>query len=196
VDRSRRLPARDLARVAVFAALIAVLGLPGAFMPWGLAVPITAQTLGVMLAGAVLGARRGALAVTLFLVLVLAGLPLLAGGRGGLGVLALPSAGYLLGWVPGAYVVGWLVERSLPRAPLAVGVAACLLGGVGVVYLVGVPVQAWRTDVPLPQSLVAAAVFLPGDLLKAVVAGTVAKGVHAAYPALAQERAARRAAAA
>src|SRR5437868_3508606 len=61
-----RLPARDLALVATFAALIAVLGLPGQLNLFGNAVPVTAQTLGVMLAGALLGARRGALAVLVF----------------------------------------------------------------------------------------------------------------------------------
>ncbi|MFZ0157482.1 MAG: biotin transporter BioY, partial [Kineosporiaceae bacterium] len=66
---------RDLALVAVFAALIAALGLAGVIYPFGSVVPITAQTLGVMLAGSILGARRGVLAVLTFLVLVAAGLP-------------------------------------------------------------------------------------------------------------------------
>ncbi len=185
-----RLPARDLARIAAFAALIAALGLPGA-LTFGGSVPITAQTLGVMLAGAVLGARRGALAVLLFLVLVAVGLPLLAGGRGGLGVFAGPSAGYLVGWVAGAYVTGWLVERGLPGLSTARALLATLVGGVAVVYLIGVPVQAWRTDVPLPTTAVAAAAFLPGDLVKAFIAAFVAKAVHAAYPVLGEERAAK-----
>ncbi|MFN7599597.1 MAG: biotin transporter BioY, partial [Cereibacter sp.] len=83
---------RSLTHIALFAALIAVLGLvPQITLAVG--VPITAQSLGIMLCGTVLGARRGALAVVLFLVLVAAGLPLLSGGRGGLGVFAGPSAG-------------------------------------------------------------------------------------------------------
>ena len=86
--------------------------------------PITAQTLGVMLAGSVLGARRGALAVLTFLVLAAVGLPLLAGGRGGLAVFAGPSVGFLLGWVLGAWVVGWLVERRLPGRVVPAQVAA------------------------------------------------------------------------
>src|SRR5664279_1434893 len=62
-----RLPARDLALIAVFAALIAALGLVPVLQPFGTIAPITAQTLGVMLAGSILGARRGALAVITFL---------------------------------------------------------------------------------------------------------------------------------
>ena len=72
---------RSLTHVALFAALVAVLGLvPQISLAAG--VPITAQSLGIMLCGTVLGARRGALAVLLFLALVAAGLPLLSGGRG------------------------------------------------------------------------------------------------------------------
>ena len=92
----------------MFAALIAALGLlppiPVPIIP----VPITAQSLGVMLAGALLGPKRGPLAVIIFLGVVLLGFPLLSGGRGGLGVFFGPSAGFLLGWVAGAFVVGVL----------------------------------------------------------------------------------------
>jgi biotin transport system substrate-specific component len=179
---SRRLAARDLALVAVGAAIIAVLGLPGAFQPPGLSVPITAQTLGVMLVGLVLGARRGALAVLVFLVLVAAGLPLLAGGRGGLGVFAGPSAGFLVGWVPGASVCGALAEVRVPRLQIAGLVVAAVLGGIVVVYAVGVPVLAYRTHVSLVHALTASLVFLPGDLAKAVAAAVIARGVERGYP--------------
>jgi biotin transport system substrate-specific component len=187
------LTAKDLARIAAFAALIAVLGLPGTIVLFGGAVPVTAQTLGVMLAGAVLGARRGFLAVLTFCVLVLAGLPLLAGGRGGLGVLAGPSAGYFLAFPLAALVVGLIVQRRLPRPSVPWVFLACVVGGIGVVYAVGVPVLAWRADLELRAAVVTGAlVFLPGDLLKAAVAAVVASGVHRAYPALAEERAAAR----
>ncbi|HSK27281.1 MAG TPA: biotin transporter BioY [Jiangellales bacterium] len=187
--RPAPLAARDLARIAVFAALIAVLGLPGTVLLFGGAVPVTAQTLGVMLAGAVLGARRGFLAALTFCVLVLAGLPLLAGGRGGLGVLAGPSAGYFLAFPLAALVVGLLVQRRLPRVTIGWTFVACVVGGIGVLYAVGVPVLAWRADLDLRAALLTGAlVFLPGDLLKAAVAAAVATGVHRAYPALAEER--------
>ncbi len=179
---TRRLSARDLALVAVFAALIAVLGLPGAFSPFGLGVPITAQTLGVMLAGLLLGPRRGALAVLVFLALVAAGLPLLAGGRGGLGVFAGPSAGYLAGWVAGAFVTGAVADLRSTRLPLVSLLVAAVVGGVLVVHACGVPVLAWRGDLPLGKALAADWVFVPGDLLKAVAAAVVARGVERGYP--------------
>lgn len=181
-ERSR-LHGADLARIAVFAALIAALGLPGTLSPFGSAVPITAQTLGVMLAGALLGARRGALACVVFLALVAAGLPLLAGGRGGWGVFTGPSAGYLLGWPLGALVIGLLTERMV-RYRFWPGLAATVVGGIVVVYAVGVPVQAARVGSGLLAVAQAATQYLPGDLIKAVVTALVARQVHRAYPGL------------
>src|SRR5947209_3087277 len=91
---------RDLSYVALFAALTAALGLVPT-IPIG-PVPITVQNLGLMLAGSVLGARRGFLSQLLFLVLVAVGLPLLGGGAGGLSALIGPYAGYVLMWPVGA----------------------------------------------------------------------------------------------
>jgi biotin transport system substrate-specific component len=182
--RRTRTSARDLAQIAVFAALIAALGLPGAIYLGGTAVPITFQTLGVMLAGAILGARKGALSVLLLLALVAAGLPLLSGGRGGIAVFVGPSAGYLVGWVLGAFVVGWLTARLLPRYHVLPALAATAFGGIAVVYLVGIPVFAANTGTPLGIAIAGSAIFLPGDILKVVVTVLVAKGVHRAWPGL------------
>jgi len=179
-----RSSARDLAQIAVFAALIAALGLPGALYLGGTAVPITFQTLGVMLAGAILGARKGALSVLLFLALVAAGLPLLSGGRGGIAVFVGPSVGYLIGWVLGAAVIGWFTARLLPRYRVLPALLATALGGIAVVYAIGVPVFAAITGTPLEVALLGATVFLPGDVVKVVVTVLVAKGVHRAWPGL------------
>lgn len=184
-ERSRtRTSARDLAQIAVFAALIAALGLPGALYVGGTAVPITFQTLGVMLAGAILGARKGALSVVLLLALVAAGLPLLSGGRGGIAVFVGPSAGYLIGWVLGAFVIGWLTARLLPKYRILPALAATAFGGIVVVYLIGVPVFAANTGTPLGVAIAGSAIFLPGDILKVVVTVLVARGVHRAWPGL------------
>lgn len=178
---SRALPAHDLARVAVFAALIAVLGLPGQFYLAGNSVPITFQTLGVMLAGSLLGARLAGLAVATFLVLVAAGLPLLAGGRGGLSVFTLPSAGYIVGFF-GAVVIGWIVERGGASYRPWLGLVANVIGGIVVVYACGVVGLMIVSDLPFWVAVKGNGVFVPGDLIKAVVATSVATGVHRAYP--------------
>ncbi|MEV7010921.1 biotin transporter BioY [Streptosporangium sp. NPDC051022] len=181
-SRGRGFATGDLARVSVFAALIAVLGLPGALNVFGNAVPITLQTFGVMLAGAILGAWRGALAVVVLLVLVAAGLPLLAGGRGGLGVFAAPSVGFLIGWLPGAAVTGWIVERGGRNPGIVRLLTACLVGGVGVIYLFGIPLQAAITGVSLGHAALLTLAFLPGDVIKAVFASLVVRGTQRAYP--------------
>ena len=182
--RVARSSARDLAQIAVFAALIAALGLPGALYLGGTAVPITFQTLGVMMAGAILGARKGFLSVALLLALVAAGLPLLSGGRGGLAVFVGPSVGYLVGWLVGVVVIGWATARLLPRYRLLPALAWTALGGIVAVYAVGVPVFATMTDTPLWVAVAGSAAFLPGDLLKVVVTVLVVKQVHRAWPGL------------
>lgn len=176
--------------VASFAALIAVLGLPGSIHLFGNAVPVTLQTLGVMLAGSILGWKRGALSVLVLLVLVAAGLPLLSGGRGGLAVFAGPSAGYLAGFVLGAAVTGWLVQRRLPAYPMWWGAVANVLGGIGGVYLVGVPVQAAVLGTSgLVATAASSLLFLPGDVIKVVIATVVASAVHRGYPGITPARA-------
>ena len=180
-----RSSSRDLALIATFAGVVAALGLVPAFTPPGFAVPITAQSLAVMLAGAVLGARRGFLSVVLLLVLVAVGLPLLAGGRGGLGVFAGPSAGFLVGWPVAAFVVGWLTERGGgPTYKLSWGVVANLVGGVVVLYALGIAGIALVAGLSVRAAAVSTWIFLPGDLVKVILAALVARGVHAAYPGL------------
>ncbi|WP_311199960.1 biotin transporter BioY [Micrococcus lylae] len=177
----------QLARIAVMTALIAVLGvMPGIPVP-GIAVPITLQTLGVMLAGLVLGPWAGAASVLLLHALVAMGLPLLAGGKGGLGVFAGPTVGYLIGWVFGAFVVG-LVFRALRgrtdrtgRLALAAAVA-CVLGGIVVIYAFGIPGVSLITGVPLDAAALGNVAFLPGDALKAALATLLVVGLAKAYP--------------
>ena len=179
------LAARDLAHIAIFAALIAALGLPGALTFGAVAVPITFQTLGVMLAGAILGARKGFFAVLLFLVLAAAGLPLLSGGRGGLvWFTTSPAAGYLYGWLLGAAIIGFFTARMLPRYPYWPALGATILGGIVAVYLIGVPVTAINLGLPVWVAVADSAKFLPGDLLKVIVTVLVARQVHKAYPGL------------
>jgi biotin transport system substrate-specific component len=162
---------RNLAYISLFAALIAVLGLvPKIDLAAG--VPITAQSLGIMLCGTVLGARRGALAVLLFLALVAIGLPLLAGGRGGLGVFSSPSVGYLLGFPVAAYVAGWVMERTSIGSGVAAFCAA-VIGGIGALYAFGIPGMAIMLDKSLAEAAHLAIAFLPGDAVKCVITGVV-----------------------
>ncbi|MGL9623121.1 biotin transporter BioY [Bradyrhizobium sp. U531] len=175
---------RAIVRIALLAAVIAALGMvPSIVLPIAVGVPITAQTLGVMLAGIVLGPRHGALAVLLFLFVVLLGAPLLSGGRGGLGVLFGPSVGFLLGWAPAAFVSGLVMARLRTVPVLAAALVAATMGGIVVEYACGILGLMGMARMSLPQALVAIAVFVPGDLLKALASGFVAEAAHRSYPA-------------
>jgi biotin transport system substrate-specific component len=176
-----KLELRDYPRIAIFVGLIAALGLLPAvnILP---GVPVTAQTLGVMLAGAVLGSYRGTLAVVIFEVLVLAGLPLLAGGRGGAAVFAGPTAGYLVGWLIGAWVIGAVIA-ALPKLPIATSSAlAFVLGGIVAVYVPGILWFAYLNQAPIFAVAIGNLPFLVGDAVKVVLAVIVLVALKAAYP--------------
>jgi biotin transport system substrate-specific component len=177
----RALDATDTARLAVFVAIVAALGLPGSFSVFG-AVPITAQTFGVMLAGAILGPRLSALSMVVLLALVAVGIPLLAGGRGGVGVFVGPSAGYLIGWIAGAFVTGLIVHSSARKPAIWRTAIGMVVGGIVVVYAFGIPVQSVVTRLPLEQTALASLVFVPGDLVKAALATLTVTTLLRAYP--------------
>ena len=99
VTRAKAVAPMDLAYVAVFAALIAAMSLTPAIPVAGLPAPITLQTLAVMLAGLCLGAWRGAAAVSLYLLVGLAGLPVFAGGKAGIAAFVGPTGGYLVAFI-------------------------------------------------------------------------------------------------
>jgi len=176
-------PSQTLAQVSLFAALMAVFGLiPKIDLPLG--VPITLQTLGVMLAGCLLGPRRALHAIVLFLCGVALGLPLLSGGRGGPAVFLAPSAGYLLGWPLGAWVTGAVMARlpaASPRTAALSAVIASALGGLLCIHACGVLGLMGIAGLTARQALLGTLVFVPGDLLKcvlcALVVHTVARGL-------------------
>lgn len=172
---------RNIAHIALFAAMIAVLGLvPQVTLAFG--VPISAQTLGVMLAGAVLGSRRGAAATGLFLLLVALGMPLLSGGRGGLGVFVSPTAGFALGFPVAAFFTGLFVEHVRLRSPgLTAGLGA-VFGGIMVLYLLGATGLAIVARKSLLDAFMLVMVFIPGDLLKAAITGMLVQALAKVQP--------------
>jgi biotin transport system substrate-specific component len=183
--------ATDVALVATFAALIAASTVwPG----WELAggVPITLQTFAVLLAGAVLGARRGALAVLLYLAVGAAGAPVFAERKAGIGVLFGATGGYLLAFVLAALVIGWLVERIRERGltlTTTAIVGACTVATFVVVYPIGATWLKLRLGLSAADALKFGVLpFLLGDILKCFAAAVVAAAVHRAFPALLPKR--------
>ena len=177
--------AQRFALVALFAALMAAFGMiPKIDLPLG--VPITAQTMGVMLAGCMLGASMGFQSMLLFLAAVALGLPLLSGGRGGMGVFFLPSAGYLISWPIAAMVCG-LVMRAMtgpassPKRLAVAAFVASVAGGVLVIHAFGVLGLMLVAKLSFTQAAIGTLVFVPGDLIKcalvAIIVHTVARGL-------------------
>ncbi len=186
---------RDLVLIALFAAMTAALAIfPPITLPV-LGVPITAQTLGVMLAGCILGARRGGLAILLFIVLVAFGVPLLAGGRGGFGVLLGPSGGFLLAWPLTAFFIGLTVEHLWSRfgsdAKLPIfwsALGANILFGIGFMFACGVLWLTLVAGLPFDKAFSGTLLFVPGDIIKGIIAAFVATVVRLHYPIIAPAR--------
>jgi len=130
-------------------------------------VPVTLQPLAVFLIGAALGSRRGAVAMLAYLVEGAAGLPFFAGGAAGVAHLAGPTGGYLLGFVPAAFVIGWCAERGwdrdVPRTLVAMAAGSMLLFACGLWQLATFVGRDRALELGLYP-------FVVGDLLKMAIA--------------------------
>jgi biotin transport system substrate-specific component len=182
--------ATDIALIATFAAFIAVCAiLPG--IPTGSGVPITLQTFGVILSGLVLGWRRGALAVLLYLAVGLAGVPIFADATGGLGVLGKASAGYLLAFPLGAALAGLLATpaaKSIGWSRYTVLFTAGVFGSFLTIHVGGIIGLMARLDIDLGAAVAIDVVYLPGDIIKNAAAAAVAYTLFRAYPDLLRNR--------
>ena len=140
-------------------------------------VPVTGQTLAVLLVGATLGMRRGAATMTAYMLAGLAGLPVFAGGSAGPASVFTPSFGYIIGFIPAAALIGWLSERKWDRQPLLAlaGFALATL----IPFLVGIPymgVVLQSTGVPVTFPLLMQLGFTPfllGGAIKCAIAAAI-----------------------
>jgi biotin transport system substrate-specific component len=149
---------------ALFVALCAQIRIPLPFTP----IPFTGQTLGVLLAGSLLGTQLGLLSLILYLAMGLGGLPFFAGGNAGIEILYGGTVGYLVGFPFAAALVGYLSERGWDRR-FGTMAFSMVLGNV-VIYLFGV---AWLSlSLGLPTAILTGVVpFILGDIIKMVIAG-------------------------
>jgi biotin transport system substrate-specific component len=188
---ARRSSSTDLALVAGFAGLIAACALLPPLQVGAGLVPITLQTFAVLLAGAVLGARRGFFAVLLYVAAGAAGLPVFAGGASGLAVLAGPTGGYLVGFPLAAALCGFLVER-LPRRSVATSVPLVFLAGLVssalCIHTLGMAGLVLRADLTWAEAFDVDKVFWIGDTIKNLAMAVVATAVHRAFPDLLPQR--------
>jgi len=177
IDLLERSRVRDVVAVvgfALFTALAAQITIPLGFTP----VPITGQTFAVLLAGGVLGANRGAASMGLYVTLGAIGLPFYAEGAGGWTAATGSTAGYLVGFVVAAFVVGKMAEHGQDRK-LSTSIPAFLAGTL-IIYGIGAGWLAHNLGLPLTAGAgessaisLGVAPFLVGDVLKALLAGAM-----------------------
>lgn len=181
-------PSRDIALVAAFAALISASAYVGAIPVGSAGVPITLQTLTVMLAGCVLGPARGFAAVTLYLALGAVGLPVFAEHSSGIGVFNGASGGYLISFPIAAALGGFLVKYvARDRRTRAIVVFFCsLTASVLVVHLLGILGMMRFFDVSFREAATYDMPFWIGDLVKTSLVAMIAAEVHRAFPQLLQ----------
>lgn len=184
--------AGDIALIAVFAALLAAFAImpPVPVGPAG--VPITLQTFAIALCGLVLGPWRGGAAVLLYVVLGLLGLPIFSGMSGGIGVLAGPSAGYITSFTLYALATGFVARWAIRRFRGRKLWVALFLGALGSSLLLNHPLgilgMSINADLPLGVAAVADLAYWPGDIIKNILAVSVAILIHRAFPDVLRRR--------
>ena len=164
-------------RLMVLASLMAALTAVGAYIyiPIG-PVPVVLTNLFVFLSGLLLGSRWGLASVAVYLVIGAMGIPVFAGGKGGLVHFLGPTGGYLVGFAVAAWIVGFISERM--RRSIAHDVLSVSLGALAI-YGVGVPWLKWMTGISWAKSLwVGMVPFVVGDILKAAGAVMLARAIR------------------
>lgn len=181
------LSSTDLALVATFAAFIAVCAILPPLGTNAAGVEFTLQMFGIFLTASVLGARRGALAVLLYLAVGTAGVPIFSGGSGGPASWTSASAGYLLAFPIAAFIVGLVATRvariNIAAFAVIISIVAAVVT-VAVVGTLGTIGMAIKFDVSLNAAWAFATPFFLFDILKGIAAAVVAAAVHRAFPQL------------
>lgn len=170
IKTSETLPIRMIVYASLFAALTAA----GAFIaiPIG-PVPIVLQNFFVLLCGLLLGSRWGLASVGIYLLAGALGLPVFAGGTGGIGRIIGPTGGYLLGYLPAVFVAGWIVEKTKPKPffdLMAMICASIILYACGLTWLKIITNMAWGKTLAVGMMP-----FLLGDALKIAAAIPIVK---------------------
>ena len=156
---------------ALFTAVLAQVAIPVPGSP----VPITGQTLAVVLTAAALGPVRGLAGQALYLLLGAVGLPFYSEASGGLEVVAGATGGYLVGFLPAAFLIGLAARHGLDRAPWKA--LPLFVAGQAVIFAIGVPWLAVVADLSAAEAVEAGLYpFIVGGLVKAALAGVLLPG--------------------
>ncbi len=164
-------------RMTVYASLLAALTAAGAYLsiPIG-PVPIVLQNMFVLLSGLLLGSRWGLASVGVYILAGAFGLPVFAGGLGGISRIAGPTGGYLLGYLPAVYAIGLITEKT--KKNIVFDVIAMICGCI-IIYVCGVTWLKVLTGMTWSKTLMVGMYpFVIGDVLKIVAAAAIAKGLR------------------
>ncbi len=165
----------DFIYAALFAAVIGVMGLIAIPLPIS-PVPITGQSLAIMLAGSILTVRQAAFSVLTFLLIGAIGVPVFAGGTAGIGIIAGPRGGYLIGFLAGATIISLLKGQTNSVLRL---VLANITGGIGMIYIFGVLWLDFVTGMGLQKAIMVGVLpYIPGDILKVIAATFIGAAVN------------------
>ncbi|MGE5677754.1 MAG: biotin transporter BioY [Pseudomonadota bacterium] len=171
----KRFSVRELSYISLFATLISVSGYITIPLPIS-TVPVTAQTLAVMLAGGLLPPVHAAVSVLVFLLMGAVGIPVFAGGTAGLGIIAGKTGGYLIGFIAGAFLISLLKGKKPGLLRL---LSINILGGIIAVYAFGVLWLDHVTGIGISKAIVFGALpFIPGDIVKIIIAALITLKLH------------------
>ncbi len=179
-----KLSIRGVAFSALFAALVVVFGFIS--LPLGFTVvPVTLQTLAVMLAGGLLGPKYGFFSMFIVVALTAIGFPLLQGGQGGLGVLIGPTAGYVWMWPIAAMLIGFTTQKIKSNSTLSIVLIFLSMEVFGslILYISGVPWLMHVLGISFEKGMVLGCYpFLVWDSLKAVAATLIVIPIRLIFP--------------
>ena len=179
---------KNLVFTALMTAIICILGLvPGVPLPF-MPVPIVLQNIGIFLAGIILGRKMGALSVIVFLLLAATGLPVLSGGRGGIGVFVGPSAGFLFLYPFIAYFIGLIRDRYYGKINFLILFVTTLIIGVLALDIIGTIIMGFIIHISISKAFLLSFTFMPGDIIKAIISSLICATIlnHTRFKSLIQ----------
>ena len=170
----------DLAYIAIFAVLIAICS----WISIPMTVPFTLQTFGVFMAVGVLGGKRGSLAVLVYILLGVIGVPVFAGFSGGLGILLNNTGGYIIGFIPMAIIAGIVIDKFTNRGIQILG----MIVGTAICYAFGTAWFCFQSGYTVGAALAVCVIpFIPADLCKMVIAMIIGPMVRKRLGTVAQQ---------
>lgn len=175
VQRQPIFRAAEITTIALLAALLCVSSYISIPLPFS-AVPITAQTIIVNLCALLLKPKKAAMTVGIWVLIGCIGLPVFSGGRGGFGVIAGPTGGYIIGYIVAAFLISLACAQ---RNKFVRNLVCTICIGIPVIYAVGAPWMAAVSGIGFKAAIVSGVLpFIPGDILKCIVAAILGRALY------------------